>query len=200
MTHKPELNDGIETILLDQITPVAVLGKLVRNIRDNIPLSSDVIDAYYAGIPLYRGVIYINDLEKIPPLADKEFMIVAIDLNPDDNIIAHFVALRRDGDKAQYFNSYGTFVPAQIRAFVERSGIRSILSSERFIQPADGSALCGYYCLYVIDGWRQDKPYAEVIAPFRIADKGNKHDIRVLIDHFNRVPDDLAEELQKINV
>jgi hypothetical protein len=184
----PKLNNELSAISSKRAASAGVIDKIVSGIRNNTPLSSDIIDAYYAGIPEYRGVIYINDLQLTQPLLDREFMIVAVDLNPDDNIIAHFVALRRDGAKTQYFNSYGTFVPAQIREFAERSQTNGILSSDRLVQPAtDNSALCGYYCLFVIDQWRNGVSYADSVAAFKVDDKDNRHDIQTLIDHFNNL-------------
>lgn len=145
----------------------STLRKLYRGVSKNIPLDSHITDDYYAGNKNYRGTIFIFDLDKIEPLKDGEFMIVAIDRNPNDNEMAHFTSLYRAGTRGIFFNSYGIETPLQVLKYAKRSGCKEIDFSDTMYQEGVLNQRCGYYCIYVLDRLIESEDLKRTLATLR---------------------------------
>ncbi len=133
---------------------------------------------------MYRGVQYSFDLGKRVPLEDGQFMIIAIDQDPNDEIIAHFVGIRREGNMFFYYNSYGhPMVPYDVLLYSTRCGCRTIVQNEKqhqgILKPSNR---CGYYTMYVLDEL-MEKEYADVMATLQNDEDANKS---VISEHFNK--------------
>ena len=97
-------------------------------------------------IPYFRGVFMRNDLPNGGPRKRESAIINLDDKNGPGT---HWVAYRKTGDKAVYFDSFGDLQPPE--DLMRYLGVGSVEYNHRRYQEYD-TVICGHLCLKFLSG------------------------------------------------
>ena len=91
-------------------------------------------------IPNFRGVYMIDSLPSKPLFRER----IIINLDSSENEGTHWVAVKKDGDIAFYFDSFGNLKPPkEIEHYL--AGVQIMYNTRRF--QSFSSVICGHWCL-----------------------------------------------------
>ena len=110
------------------------------------------------GIKYFRG-IYSRD-----NLPNKIYKLETGIINPDDSMGggSQWICYRNvDKQFCEYFDSFGSIIPSEIKHYLKTSGKKTVYSSDE-IQERD-NVLCGYWCLYYLLERRKGRSLVDVI-------------------------------------
>ena len=107
------------------------------------PLTNSEIQKYYQNEPRFNGV-YSRD--NLPRRKDGTYII---NLDEYSDIGTQWVALYvQNNNNVTYFDSFGVeHIPKEIKVFVKNKNIKTNI----FRIQAQGSIMCGYFCIEFID-------------------------------------------------
>ena len=100
-------------------------------------------------MPGFIGVVPINQLASMPPLRDRQSLVINYFDEERQHGNRHWVAARRLSDQVtEFFDSFGSPPAPPVAAYLKR-GAAKIHSSSRDIQ-AWNSVACGAHCVHFI--------------------------------------------------
>ena len=130
------------------------------------PFTHFEIQKYYKNQPRFNDVYSPNNLPK--KIKDGAYVI---NLDEYADVGTHWIALFCNRNEIVYFNSFGVEqVPEEIKKFIRNKNIKSNISRVQ----ANGSVMCGYFCIGFIDFMLAGKKlidYKNVFSPHDLKKK-----------------------------
>ena len=112
------------------------------------PLTNFEIQKYYENEPRFNGVFSRSHLLK--KIKDGAYVI---NFDEHKDIGTHWIALFCKKIEIVYFDSFGVFIPEEIKKLIANRNIKANI----FGIQASNSVMCGYFCIGFIDFMLADK-------------------------------------------
>ena len=106
--------------------------------------TKDIEDAM-VGDPQFQGIFAINRVKDLKVPKDQHVTFIA-NLQADNLPSNHWVAVRRSGGAAQYFDSAGRVPPPEIQRWLVKNSSNWTYNN-KLLQSLNDDTSCGYLCI-----------------------------------------------------
>ena len=110
-------------------------------------LTNFEIQKYYQNKPKVNVLYSRDNLHKVKDGA------YVVNLDKYESVGTHWMALRVNGDKVTYFDSFGVeYIPKEIKKFIDNNNIITNMYRQVYMCiQAYSSIMCGYFCIGLLD-------------------------------------------------